>query len=308
MHAAVVTDFAAPPQYREHPDPVAEGPHEAVVDVLAAPLHRLARARAAGLHYTTTTALPLVPGVDAVVRDQDGKLWYTIAFGRDVGTFAERTVIDRRLSVPLPDDADPVRIAAAMNPAMASWVALRQRISFQPGGRVLVLGATGVAGRMAVQIAKHLGASHVTAAGRNAARLAEVRALGADVTVTFDEVGKAADVDVALDFVWGEPAARSIRAVVASRTDRRAPLDWIHVGSVAGQELTLDAEWLRAIRLQVSGSGIGSVTPEEYLAELPGIAAAVHDGAIDVRARAVPLADVTETWNAAFDERLVFVP
>src|SRR5690606_13893659 len=94
MHAAVVTDFAAPPQYREHPDPVAEGPHEAVVDVLAAPLHRLARARAAGLHYTTTTALPLVPGVDAVVRDQDGKLWYTIVFGRDVGTFAERTVID----------------------------------------------------------------------------------------------------------------------------------------------------------------------------------------------------------------------
>src|SRR5690606_32715005 len=75
-----------------------------------------------------------------------------------------------------------------------------------------------------------------------------------------------------------------------------------------GQELTLDAEWLRAIRLQVSGSGIGSVTPEEYLAELPGIAAAVHDGAIDVRARAGPLADVTERWYAAFAERLVCGP
>src|SRR5690606_31204704 len=113
MHAAVVTDFAAPPQYREHPDPVAEGPHEAVVDVLAAPLHRLARARAPGLHCTTTAALPRVPGVDAVGREEDGPLWYTVACVRDVGTFAARTVIARRLSVPLPDDGDPVRIAAA---------------------------------------------------------------------------------------------------------------------------------------------------------------------------------------------------
>src|SRR5690606_21659727 len=141
------------------------GPHEAVVDVLAAPLHRLARARAAGLHYTTTTALPLVPRVDAVVRDQDGTLWYTIAFGRDVGTFAERTVSDRRRSVPLPDDAGAVRRGAAMTPALAASVAWRERVSLQPGGRVLVLGAAGGAGRMAVQIAKHRGASQVTAAG-----------------------------------------------------------------------------------------------------------------------------------------------
>ncbi|MFE9747192.1 zinc-binding alcohol dehydrogenase family protein [Saccharothrix saharensis] len=308
MYAAVVTGYDAPPQYREHPTPVAEERDGMVVQVLAAGLHRLVRARATGAHYSATGTFPLVPGVDGVVRDRQGNLRYAVLEGGDLGTFAEWTVIDPRRSVVLPSDVDPVRIAAAMNPAMSSWVALRRRIAFRAGQRVLVLGATGGAGRMAVQIAKRFGAAHVIAAGRDAGRLAALTGLGADEVVTFDQADRAADVDVVLDYVWGEPAARVMTAVVTARRDRGAPLDWVQIGSVAGETLPLDSSLLRASRLQLHGSGIGSVPGRDFLAELPELAVAVHTGAIDVRVRPVPLALVTETWGEEADDRIVYVP
>ncbi|WP_431951507.1 quinone oxidoreductase family protein [Nocardia lijiangensis] len=307
MHAAVVTSFDAPPRYGEYPAPVAQE-NEMVVDVLAAGLHQLVRARANGTHYSSTGSFPFVPGVDAVVRDQQGNLRYTVVDDGDLGTLAEQTVIDPRRSVLLPDDADPVRIAAAMNPAMSSWVALRRRIAFQKGQCVLVLGATGSAGRMAVQIAKRFGAAYVIAAGRNASRLAALHDLGADETVSFEQVDRAAEVDVVIDYVWGEPSARAMTAMITARRDRSAPLDWIQIGSIAGQTIPLDSALLRASRLQICGSGIGSVPARDFLAELPELAVAVNTDAIAVRARPVPLAQVSETWNAQTDDRIVYVP
>jgi NADPH:quinone reductase-like Zn-dependent oxidoreductase len=95
-------------------------------------------------------------------------------------------------SVVLPKGIDPVQVAAAMNPAMSAWVALRRRIDFQRRQRLLILGATGNAGRMAIQVAKRFGAAQVIAAGRDTTRLAELHALGADETCTFDDLAKAA--------------------------------------------------------------------------------------------------------------------
>jgi NADPH:quinone reductase-like Zn-dependent oxidoreductase len=121
--------------------------------VLAAGLHPRVRSQADGSHYTSTDELPLVPGIDAVVRDPRGRIRYAILDDTTLGTMAERTLIDLRRSVVLPSGIDPVRIAAAMNPAMSSWVALRRRVDFPRRQSVLVLGATGSAGRMAIQIA-----------------------------------------------------------------------------------------------------------------------------------------------------------
>ena len=126
--------------------------------MLAAGLHPRVRSQADGSQYTSTDHLPLVPGIDAAVRDPQGRLRYTVLDDTTLGTLAERTVIELDRSVLMPKDADPVQLAAAMNPAMSSWVALR-RIDFKRGQRVLVLGATGNAGRMAVQVAKRFGAS-----------------------------------------------------------------------------------------------------------------------------------------------------
>ena len=116
MHAAVVTSFDTPPRYAEHPEPVAAGRDEVVVDVLAAGLHPRVRSQADGSHYTSTSDLPLVPGIDAVVRDPKGKIRYTVLDDTTLGTMAERTVIDLNRSVVLPRGVDPVQMAAAMNP------------------------------------------------------------------------------------------------------------------------------------------------------------------------------------------------
>ena len=308
MHAAVVTAFDAPPLYLEHPEPVEVGENEMVVDVLAAGLHHLVRAKANGSHYSSTGAFPLVPGVDAVVRDRSGKLRYVVLDDTALGTFADRTVIDRRRSVVLPDGIDPVQIAAAMNPAMSSWVALRRRNDFQVGQSVPVLGATGNAGRMAVQIAKRFGAARVIAAGRDTARLATLPALGADETVTFGTIDRAADVDVVIDYVWGEPSAQAMMDLLTARTDRSAPLTWLQIGSVAGPHAPIRSAALRSARLQIVGSGIGSVPARDFIVELPALATALAEGAIDVRARAVPLAQVAQAWTVETDERIVFVP
>jgi NADPH:quinone reductase-like Zn-dependent oxidoreductase len=309
MRAAVVTSFDAPPRCADYPEPVAHD-GELVVDVLAAGLHPRVRSQAAGSHYTSSGELPLVPGVDAVVRGADGLVRYAVLDDTTLGTMAERTLIDPRRSVVLPDDVNPVEIAAAMNPLMSSWVALRRRLRFAAGQRVLVLGATGNAGRMAVQVAKLLGAAHVVAAGRDTARLADARRLGADQTCTLGEVAAAADVDVVLDYVWGEPTARAMVALLEARADRSAPLTWVEIGSIAGPVAAIPSAALRSARLDIVGSGIGAVPGRDFVDELPALAAEIARGSFEVRARAVPLAEVESAWAEAAitTDRLVVVP
>ena len=154
MLAAVVTSFGTATACQDFPTPTPQAPQEVLVDVIAAGLHPRVRSQADGSHYTSSGELPLVPGIDGVGRAPDGTLRYFILPETTMGAMAEQTVVDLRRSVVLPSDSDPVLIAAAMNPAMSSWIALRRRVTFRPGERVLILGATGNAGRMAVQAAK----------------------------------------------------------------------------------------------------------------------------------------------------------
>ena len=308
MKAAVVSAFGSPPRYQEFAVPAPAGDDEILVNVLAAGLHPRVRSQANGSHYTSTGELPLVPGVDGVGRGPDGQLCYFILPDTTMGSMAEQTVIDARRSVVLPDSTDPVAVAAAMNPAMSSWVALRQRTRFQTGQDVLVLGATGNAGRMAIQVARHLGAGQVIGAGRDGAQLAGLLALGADAAVPLDDCKAAADVDVVIDYLWGEPAVAAMTAVVTSRADRGKPLTWIQIGAVAGATAAIPSAALRAARLDIVGSGQGSVSPREYLAELPALAGQITAGTFAVDASAVPLADVEQAWTAAAKQRVVLVP
>ncbi|MFF3026565.1 zinc-binding alcohol dehydrogenase family protein [Microbacterium sp. NPDC057944] len=314
--AAVVTSFDEPPHYLpfDLPEPK-EG--EVVVDVLAAGLHPRVRSGASGAHYTSTGALPFIPGVDGVGRRADGALVYFAVDDTRHGTMATKAVIDQRHTIALPDGADAVRIAAAMNPAMSSWVALRRRVAWTPGASVLVLGATGNAGAMAVQVAKLLGAGEVVAAGRDRGRLALVGEAGADRTIALDDASAdaeladaARDVDVVLDYLWGAPTERAIRAVLTARTDRSRPLDWVEIGSVAGPDITLPSAALRSAHLRLIGSGQGSIGPREYLAELPSLVDAIGDGRISVQTRTARLTDVESVWSEpeAPGIRTVLVP
>ena len=318
MRAAVVTSFGSPPGYQDFPVPLPQAPDEVLVNVIAAGLHPRVRSQADGSHYTSSGELPLVPGIDGVGRAPDGSLRYFILPDTTMGSMAERTVVDLRRSIALPGGSDPVLIAAAMNPAMSSWVALRRRVTFRRGQKVLVLAATGSAGRMAVQVARHLGAGHVIGAGREPGRLAALTGLGADETVSLDgapadvaeHLGRAArDVNVVIDYLWGQPTAAAMLAVVRSRTDRSQPLTWIEVGSVAGPTAAVPSAALRAAPLQIVGSGQGSVPARDILAELPGLAAEVTRGTFQVSARPVPLADIETAWtDPGGDQRIVITP
>ena len=133
MHAAVVDSFDSAPHYREFPTPVPRRDTEIRIDVLTAGLHPRVRSQADGSHYTSTAELPLVPGIDGVGRGPDGLLRYFVLPDTTMGSMAEQTVVDVRRSVVLPESSDPVAVAAAMNPAMSSWIALRRRVRFEPG-------------------------------------------------------------------------------------------------------------------------------------------------------------------------------
>jgi NADPH:quinone reductase-like Zn-dependent oxidoreductase len=318
MKAAVVSSFGTAPRYEDFPAPALGAADEIVVDVLAAGLHPRVRSQADGSHYTSTGELPLVPGIDGVGRGPDGKLRYFILPDTAMGAMAEQTVIDARRSIALPDGTDPVAVAAAMNPGMSSWVGLRQRVDFQTGQKVLVLGATGNAGQMAVQVARLFGASRVIAAGRDAGKLPALTALGATETVALDgspdaadRLGHAArDADVVIDYLWGQPAADALRAIIPARADDGQQLTWLQIGSVAGAESPVPSAALRAARLQIVGSGQGSVSTRAILAELPALADVIAQGAFQVNARAVPLAGVEQAWAdaATSSQRIVLIP
>jgi NADPH:quinone reductase-like Zn-dependent oxidoreductase len=313
MYAAVVTSFDVAPSYQEFPTPTPQGSDEVLVDVVAAGLHRRVRSQADGSHYTSTGQLPLVPGVDGVGRMSDGTLRYFALGDTTSGAMAEQTVIDVRQSFVLPDGTDPVLVAAAMNPALSSWVALQRRINFQAGQTVLILGATGSSGQMAVQVAKRLGAGHVIAAGRDPQRLAELPELGADTIVRLGDtpgLGEVAGaVDVVIDYLWGPVTVDAMTAIATNRIDDSRPLTWIEIGSVAGPTAAIPSAALRALPLQIVGSGQGSVSTAGILAELPALVAEIASGALRIDVRAVPLADVTSAWqDTEISQRIVLTP
>jgi len=319
MSAAVVTSFAEPPHYQQFEVPHPRSAEESLVDVLAAGLHPRVRTEAAGVHYTSTGTLPMIPGIDAVGQRPDGRRIYFVASDDVIGTMADKALAEPRRSIVLPDNADVARIAAAMNPAMSSWVALRRRVPLQPGNSVLVLGATGNAGAMAVQVARLLGAGRVIGAGRDLGRLQALTSVGADdivqLTADSEATGKAlaaaaADTDIVIDYLWGKPAQQAITVLLTARSERSRALNWIQIGAVAGPTIELPSAALRSANLRVQGSGQGAVGLADYLAEMPSLVNAISSGAIAVKANTLPLSDVEQAWtrNEAPGERTVLVP
>ncbi len=223
MKAAIVREFGNPPYYGDFADPAPQ-PGETVVSVTATAVSTVVRGRASGAHYSAGTALPFVPGVDGVGRTPEGRRVY-FAFPRPpFGSMAERVVISADRLVPLPEGLDDATAAAAANPGMSCWIPLTLLSPIHPGESVLVNGATGVSGRMAIQVAKHLGARKVIATGRDEAKLRTLPELGADVVLSLrqpaetfrDALRKEArdsDLGVVLDYLWG-PSAETILAAL----------------------------------------------------------------------------------------------
>jgi NADPH:quinone reductase-like Zn-dependent oxidoreductase len=313
MKAAVVHEWGHAPVYTDFQDPQARD-GAVVASVEASALTNLSRAIVSGKHYASKEiALPAIPGVDGVARLEDGRRVYTGALA-PYGMMAEQTLIDPRGALELPDDVDSVTAAAIPNPGVSAWMSLELGAAIRPGQHVLVLGATGVTGSMAVHLAKSVfGAGKVVVAGRDTARLDWLRTVGADEAIALGEDDPFARVgamhaerpfDAVLDYLWATPAERVLAALSDSHPAAHYHATrFVQIGSMAGLTMNLPAGILRGTGIVMSGVGIGSVPPE-VLARvrteaLPRLFDMVAAGDLHLRTQARPLADVEQVWTAA---------
>ena len=313
MKAAVVNSFSAPPSFENFREPVA-GAGETVVTVRAAALTPIVRALASGRHYASGTTAGFVPGVDGVGVDATGRRVYFLFPEAPFGSMAERSLALSSMMVPVPDELSDERAAALVPGGLASWVALSRRARLQKGETVMVIGATGASGSMALQTARHFGASKVIAVGRDKMKLDH---LAADVRIALDDDADAAlraqfdqGVDVVLDFLWGEPASRVIRAATTDRGSRAGEprLRYVQLGTIAGDAIPLRGDMLRSTGLELIGSGIGSVSVQELLTGAGELLTTAPSAGFLAIFKTLPLESVATAWSGDPDVRYVLMP
>ena len=315
MHAAVIEKPGTPPVLRDRPVP-SPGPGEVLVTVSAAPIVPLDKLCASGTSYFGTPAVPYVPGVQGVGTIADGPaagtpVWFATSAGMAPGdgSMRARAAVTERDLVALPPGADPVLVAALGLSAVAAWMALTFRGGLAAGERVLVLGAGGVVGQAAVQLARSAGAGRVVAAARSASAGERARELGADVAVALDtddvaelaeRLGADGPVDLVVDPLFGVPAAAALRALGPHGR-------LVNLGSSAAETAPLDSATLRSRSLRVLGYTNNELTPAQRADALAHVVGEVLAGRLTVAHRRVPLAAVTEAWNRTGD-RVVLTP
>lgn len=308
MKAAIISSPDGTPAYGDFPEPkLSEG--REIAAMVAAGIHPLVRALASGKHYASQGSWPMIPGVDAVVRAKDGALIYTGFIEPPYGTLAQRVAAPSAIRFALPPGANPVQVAGGMNPGLSSWLPLTVRKrELEKLGTVLILGVTGMAGLLAIQNAFALGAERVIGAGRSAERLQQAAAKHAQTVALTGErhtdglaiaqaLGKNAP-SLVLDFVWGEPAEAVFDALGRAefQAEDEADIAYVQIGSMAGEEASVPASLLRSRRIRLSGSGLGSASLSEVMAQVPVYMKLIAEGRVDVPTRVFPLSKIAEAW------------
>src|SRR6266478_846915 len=321
MKAAVLRALGKPPHFEEFPDPKpSQG--EVIVHVKAASLKNIDKMMARGSHYDSHTKLPVVCGTDGVGILDDGTRVFCGGCRPPYGMIAERTVVSRTWCLAIPDGVDDVTAAALPNPALSSWLSLVWRAQLKRGETALILGATGVAGKLAVQIAKHLGAGRVVAAGRNEQVLRTLNDLGADATIHLDQPDKELaeafirelghkPFDVIIDYLWGHPTEVLLDALTGHDVKAGASrIRLVEIGEMAGPTIALPAAALRSSGLELYGSGGGSIPHSANFDDLPQVWALAASGKLSVDTEKAPLADVETAWRREDlpGRRLVVIP
>jgi NADPH:quinone reductase-like Zn-dependent oxidoreductase len=321
MKAAVMASEGSTPIYADFEEPSGDG-RSTLVAVSAAALSQFTRSRASGSHYSSEGASAAIVGADGVGVTSDGRRVYFFLPEAPYGAMAQMTKVETERCIPLPDDVDDLTAAAIAIPGMSSWAALTLRARLQPGETVLINGATGVAGRLAVQIAKHLGASKVIATGRDEAALEEVRSLGADAVVPFKlgpehpqgvEAYEAAlsehfntGVDVVIDYLWGT-SARTIIAAIARTVESAIPVRYVEVGGASGEDVELPGAALRSSAIVLMGSGIKSIPLAGLITSMRSVFDAIIPAGLRINTRQVPLSQIATAWTSKGDRSRIVV-
>ena len=319
MRAAVLRETGTVPSLEDFPEPIARD-DEVLLTVLASAFKPVDKQLAAGTHFARPREFPVVCGTDGVGRLADGSRVFFGGPSRPYGAFAERTTVRRSQCFAVPDGIDDAAAAAIANPGVSAWLTLTNRAKLAQRETVLILGATGVTGMLAIQIAKILGASRVVAAGRNPERLAALAAVGADATISLNQAPEQLTeafrrqnserrFDVIVDYVWGTPTEMLLAALTAQEFGASgSETRLVQAGESAGSTIQLHAAALRSTALTMMGTA--GVPPLEVLsaalAQVFGHAAA---GRLRVETEQARLCDLESAWSrVSGSRRLVFCP
>ncbi|KAL8663161.1 MAG: hypothetical protein Q9202_004093 [Teloschistes flavicans] len=311
MQAAQMTQGSKLPKFTSVPKPSQpDAPSDLVqLKVLATGLHRLVRSRASGQHYTSD-AIQQIPGVDGVGETTDGRKVFFLCF-KEGGSFAEYINVPRRNTCPLPSGLGPIKAAGLVNPALSSWMALTARCDNLPKDfSVLIMGATSASGRLALPLARSLGATRVIGCARNEEALKSMDLNDHVVLqdpVTSTDFSKVGNVDVVLDYVYGPVVVHLLKSL--KPTGR---VQYVHIGSLAAYgdssavEISLPGSVLRGMDLTVRGSGMGAWDVRTVGKVLDGLLQSLVDIG-EEKISVKKLEEIETAWTQVGD-RLVFVP
>lgn len=309
MFAAVLHTIGTVPRYEEFPEPViGDKDGEAIVHVHAASLKPVDKQLASGSHYASRRELPCVCGSDGVGHLDDGQRVFFGGPRSPHGAMAQRTIVPRGFTFPVPENVDDETAAALPNPGVSAWLSLAYRAKLVRGENVLILGATGVTGKLAVKIAKLLGAARVVAAGRNQQALKTLHDLGADATISLAlpatelsdaflrEAGQSG-FQVVIDYVWGGPA-EAFLAAITRREFAVIPSEtrFVQVGESAAPTITLPAAVLRSTALTILGTA-GIPARDALVEAFHQVMAYAAKGELHIDTERVPLADIENAWQ-----------
>lgn len=306
MKAAVLDQLGTSPIYKDVEDPIPQDGEQLLINIKAASLKNIDRLRAGGKHPASHTNLPAIVGIDGVGTLENGTRVYAQGL---TGMIAQKGLIAKTRYTVLPDKLDYSTAAALPNAVIGSTMALRFRGSMESGMTVLINGATGVTGKVAVQVARHYGAANIIVTGRNPALLESLKSLGANKAISLEQAGDhiikqlkeshaETPIDLVLDYLWGNPMELLLKALQSggSRTVRI-----VSVGDAAGSIINLQSIMLRSAAIDLMGSGIGSLSQQdlrkfdsEVLPEMFQLAA---DGKLLIDTQNESLEHIHQVWN-----------
>lgn len=300
MRVAQITEVGRAPEVAERAAPEAAA-GTSLLTVEAVSLNPVDVAIASGRFYAGHPPLPYVPGIEAVGRLADGSLVYAQGAGLGIaadGFAAELVAVPDSALIHLPDGTDP-RVAAALGTAgTAGWLSVTWRAGVGPDDVVVVLGATGAVGTVAVQAARSAGAARVVAVGRDESRLAQVGTLADSVVVLGDRLAERVTAacggppTVVVDMLWGEPLS-SLLPVLAPGARV------VQVGASAGPESVLPSAAVRGKQLNLLGYSNFAVPREVLQRGYLELLAEASSGRIDLPVKDYPLESVGEAWSDA---------
>jgi NADPH:quinone reductase-like Zn-dependent oxidoreductase len=310
MKAAVMYQKGELPQYVDFPEPTPQREDEILVTVKAVAIKHFDKGRASGKHYSSDAPKGngRVIGGDGVCLLSDG----TRVYGMGVsGMLAEKATIEKGRIVRIPDGLDDAAAAALPNAIIGAAMGLRFKAAIATGDVVLVNGATGFTGRVAVQIARHYGAKKIIVTGRNEQSLQELLSLGADEIISVQQTDEAfmaqlkqvhtlTPIDVTIDYLWGH-TAEMILACLKGDGSFTGRTRFVSVGSMSGDLIQLSAANLRSVNIQLTGSGLGAWSKDEvrqlFKDILPEMFQLAADGKLKVTTRNVKLKDIADLWD-----------